>query len=350
MSSGFIDLFCGAGGAACGFMQAGAEPVLGVDNDAGALNCWAQNAPGATARCAELFEGAELPPARPGLHLHCSTPCQTLSRQRRSTADEARVGLVAFRESLALPLRRGDHTWSSEQVPHARALALVRAFERRFPERVAHAVVDAADYGTPSSRTRLVVGPPALIQSLKERGRAGRVSMRAAFDAHRLSVPEGAVATTISRSRDGPQNRARRLDNVGFTVTASHPMTWVDEGGASLGCLSWRHGAALMGFPTEWSFPHTSRAAQRAVGNAIPPPLAKAIMEAAMESHARVAMPAPIEQAALEAVRVPSDDDGPAHGGGVQKDKSAHTAILTQLHKVEAELSALKRMLSTGAT
>merc|ERR1711965_196593 len=118
--------------------------------------------------------------------------------------------------------------------------------------------------------------------------------MRAAFDQHELSIPDGAVATTISRGRDGPQNRARKLDNVGFTVTASHPATWVDEDGASLGCLSWRHSAALMGFPRDWTFPRTSRAAQRAVGNAIPPPLAKAMMEAAMASHAQI--PSPIAQ------------------------------------------------------
>lgn len=341
MTSAFVDLFCGAGGAACGFLQAGAEPVLGVDHDAGALTCWAHHAPGAEVRCAELFGGVELPPARAGLHLHCSTPCQTLSRQRRATVEEAQEGLAAFRESMELPLRRGDHTWSSEQVPDARAVALVQAFERRFPGLVAHAIVDAADYGTPSSRTRLVVGPPALIQSLKERGRAGRVSMRAAFDAHGLKVPDGAVATTISRGRDGPQNRARRLDNVGFTVTASHPMTWVDEGGASLGCLSWRHSAALMGFPTDWTFPRTSRAAQRAVGNAIPPPLAKAIMEAAMESHASAPMPAPVPQAALDSVRTDSHEDPPV----TQTTHQDSHAVLTQLRKVEAELRTLKGML-----
>lgn len=297
----FIDLFCGAGGAACGFMQAGATPLLGVDNDAEALQCWVRHAPDATARCAELFDGVELPPARPRLHLHCSTPCQSLSRQRRSSASNE-ASLAAFRESLELPLRRGDFSWSSEQVPDARAIALVEAFERAFPNRVAHAVVDAADYGTPSARTRLIVGPPFLIQSLKERGRAERVSMRAAFDQHELSIPNGAVATTVSRGCKGPQNRARKLDNVGFTVTASHPMTWVDENNNSLGCLSWRHSAALMGFPQNWTFPRTSRGAQRAVGNAIPPPLAKAMMEAAMESHAE--MPLPISQEALAAVQI----------------------------------------------
>jgi len=168
--------------------------------------------------------------------------------------------------------------------------------------------------------------------------------MRAAFDARGLRVPDGAVATTISRGRDGPQNRARRLDNVGFTVTASHPMTWVDEGGASLGCLSWRHSAALMGFPDDWTFPRTARAAQRAVGNAIPPPLAKAIMEAAMESHARAPMPAPLAQSALDAVC--ADENGPV---AVQEDRGSTgttRTILTQLHKVEAELLTLKRLLS----
>lgn len=334
MNCKFIDLYCGIGGASCGFIQAGARPLLGIDNDPDVLRCWAVHAPGASSHCTDV-EGHPLPSACEGLHLHSSTPCQLMSRQRRSCDSELEFGLRTFRKSIELPLRRGDHTWSSEQVPNARAIELVQAFERQFPTRVAHAVVDAADYGTPSTRTRLIVGPPLFIQFLKERGCTERVSMRSAFSKHNLSVPDGAVSTTISRGRGSAQNRARRLDNVGFTITASHPMTWLDENEHSLGCLSWRHSAALMGFPMDWTFPKSCRAAQRAVGNAIPPPLAKAMMEAVRATQLVSPLESPIPQEVLDTVQAT----------GATRDRGDATSVAEQIERIEAELRALRRML-----
>ena len=97
-----------------------------------------------------------------------------------------------------------------------------------------------------------------------------------------------------------------------------------------MGCLSWRHSAALMGFPRDWNFPRTSRAAQRAVGNAIPPPLAKAMMEAAIKSHGEM-MPSPILQEALDAVEVDTALPEPP--------------LLALIKRIEADLSLLKSLI-----
>ena len=67
-----------------------------------------------------------------------------------------------------------------------------------------------------------------------------------------------------------------------FCVTASHPLTWCDRAGATVRCLTVAESACLMGFPSGWQLPAGSRAGTRAVGNAVPVPLAAAIMRAAI--------------------------------------------------------------------
>ena len=64
-------------------------------------------------------------------------------------------------------------------------------------------------------------------------------------------------------------------------VTASHPLIWCTRAGAPVRCLTVAESAALMGFPPDWKLPLGSRAGLRAVGNAVPPPLARAVMSCA---------------------------------------------------------------------
>ena len=161
--------------------------------------------------------------------------------------------------------------------------------------------LDAADLGCPSSRTRLIVGNPLLVQRLKEEpAPARRASMAEAFAAHGLPVPAGAAGVTVSRGAAAPQNKQRKLADVCFTVCASHPASFVAEDGRTLGCLSAAHSAALMGLPKEWRLPKKARDAQRAVGNAIPPALSRAMMRAAaLAQRESPQLPAPIPHGSL---------------------------------------------------
>ena len=59
-------------------------------------------------------------------------------------------------------------------------------------------------------------------------------------------------------------------------------MTWCDAGGGTVRVMTARDSAMLMGFPTTWALPKGSRAAQRAVGNAMCVALSKAIVLAAV--------------------------------------------------------------------
>ena len=65
------------------------------------------------------------------------------------------------------------------------------------------------------------------------------------------------------------------------TATPSHPLIWCTRAGATVRCLTVAESAALMGFPPDWKLPLGSRAGLRAVGNAVPTPLARAVMACA---------------------------------------------------------------------
>ena len=100
----------------------------------------------------------ELPPAAPDLHVHMSTPCTTLSMARRGKATTAASdnGLPMIRWAVELVLQRGDHSWSLENVATRATRALFSELEAAYPERVAWAVFDSADFGAPQSRARLI--------------------------------------------------------------------------------------------------------------------------------------------------------------------------------------------------
>ena len=152
-------------------------------------------------------------------------------------------------------------------------------YKRQHPDRVAHLTLDAADYGVGSNRVRLIASTPAVIRALKEMP-VQRVSVAEALAAAGLPLPAEYIKSNTS-NRDGTPC-VRSTQQPGFTVTASHPLIWCTRAGATVRCLTVAESAALMGFPPEWKLPLGSRAGLRAVGNAVPPPLAKAVMTCAV--------------------------------------------------------------------
>ena len=133
--------------------------------------------------------------------------------------------------------------------------------------------------------------------------------MRAAFDAHGLRVPDGAVATTISRGRDGPQNRARRLD----VRVHRHGQPPDDLGGrgrvAGVPDVAPQCGAD--GLPGCLDLPKRVRAAQRAVGNAIIRRSPRRSWRRPWRATRSAPMPAPVAQADLDLVCTDFHDGDP---------------------------------------
>ena len=278
----FVDLFCGVGGFAAG-ARAFCKPVLGVDNDDQMVRLWAANTK-SRGQLANLWGDAVKFPGGnsrgEGVHVHMSPPCTTLSRARVSTAEAAAHGISYLRQSLEFILERNHTSWSVETV----STPSVQECLRRF--RAEHAlfefgwtVVDAADYGCPSTRVRIIVGNLRLIHNLREIP-VTRVSVADAFRSSGLTVPPADYIKNNTRTRAN-KPCLRHVSQSSHTQTASHPLMWCTKSGETVRCLNVQETALIMGFPSDWMLPKTSRAAIKAIGNAVPPPLAAAIMYAA---------------------------------------------------------------------
>ena len=278
-----VDLFSGLGGMACGALEAGAEVVLAVDSDPVPLKILGANAPHTTTVVATLGDGCDevsLPPAAPDLHVHLSTPCTELSVARRCTNTDTTGGLEMLRWAVHYVLGRNDCSWSLENVPTKATRALMAELVAAHPERVAYGVFDSADFGAPQSRQRLIAGPPRLIRMLQGIPCARRVSVRDAFNSAGKELP-AAYCKNQTRSQSGGPT-VRPVETQSFTVCAGHALTWCDAGGSTVRVMTARDSATLMGFPEKWALPKGSRAAQRAVGNAMCITLSKAIVLSAV--------------------------------------------------------------------
>ena len=288
-----VDAYCGAGGWSAGAIAAGCMPVLGIDIDSAPLKLWATNcSPAGRAACATIgVDAIEWPEAAADVHVHLSPPCTSLSKARAGSASAASVAtaLDAVRWCVQLVLDKGYASWSLENVATPAVVACVAELARQHPDRVALLTLDAADYGVGSNRTRCIASTPAVITALKQMP-VQRVSVAEALATAGLPLPAEHLKSNTS-NRDGTPC-VRSTQQPGFTVTASHPLIWCTRAGATVRCLTVAESAALMGFPPEWKLPLGSRAGLRAVGNAVPPPLAKAVMTCAVTA-ARSAPPAP---------------------------------------------------------
>ena len=280
-----VDLFCGIGGFSAGTIAAGAKVILGADSDSAPLKLWAANVPGGRAKLVTLgneSEAIELPPPSASLHIHSSPPCTDFSPARngsaRSTVD-VEGSVQVMRWALDLVLERGDYSWSLENVSTPTTRAVLDEYATRFPTRVSYANFDAADFGAPQSRCRLLAAPPKVIKMLQEMPSARRVSVREAFEKYGLEVPASHFKNQ-TRNRDGTAC-VRSVEEQGFTVCASHALTWCDREGKTVRVMTASESAVLMGFPSDWRLPPGSRKAQRAVGNAMCVHLSRAIVQAA---------------------------------------------------------------------
>ena len=337
-----------------GAIGAGAQVVLGCDSSATPLKLWSSNVGvGGRAVLAKLgTDEITLPPAAIDLHIHASPPCQALSRARGAVPEaELAEGVASIRWSLDLVLGRGDCSWSLENCNTPAVVAVIDEYATRYPDRVAHAAMDAADFGACQTRTRCIAGPPAVIRHLQERAATRRICVREAFEA--ASVPLQATHFRNQSTRGGVPC-VRSVENLAFTVCAGHGLTWCDARGATVRVMTARESAVLMGFPTDWRLPAGSRAAQTAAGNAMCVPLARCIMEAAMATAAVSSMsspasqpmeprdesPSPMQTATTEAAESEAlrHSEGSTHGtracGGCRKMKKRVRALEAQMREL----------------
>lgn len=158
------DLFCGAGGLSEGFRQAGFEVIAGSDYDPDAVATYSHNFPATKALCRDVRDPSlrdQLDEAAAGADvLVGGPPCQAFSQVRNHTRliDDPRNSL--YREFVRAVEGARPAAFLMENVP---GMAQMGAKEQVQTDlgldgeyRVAAQVVDAADFGVPQTRKRLL--------------------------------------------------------------------------------------------------------------------------------------------------------------------------------------------------
>lgn len=160
----FVDLFAGAGGISEGFRQAGWRPVAGTDIDPDACATYRQNFPEAVTLWGDLQE--------PSLHhglvqaaqavdvVAGGPPCQGFSQVRNHVRliDDPKNRL--YREFVRLVTRLEPKAFVMENVPGMAQMGVLQQVEADLAcggrYRVHPMVLDAADFGVPQTRKRIV--------------------------------------------------------------------------------------------------------------------------------------------------------------------------------------------------
>jgi DNA (cytosine-5)-methyltransferase 1 len=155
-----IDLFCGAGGMALGFEQAGFDPVFAVDNDRYAVETYRLNF-GDRIVCADIREVDQFPKADVVIG---GPPCQGFSRLGKQThgrpTERSYEGNALWSEYMRCVNLVCPVAFVIENVPdffkHF-AWEGVKKEADRLGYYLAYAVLNAADYGVPQRRERAII-------------------------------------------------------------------------------------------------------------------------------------------------------------------------------------------------
>ncbi|MFT3897389.1 MAG: DNA cytosine methyltransferase [Thermomonas sp.] len=161
---GVVDLFCGAGGLSEGFRQAGFTIVAGSDNDPDAMATYAENFPEAQAIIGNIrspsIKKKILEAARHTTVLIGGPPCQAFSQVRNHTRmiDDPRNALYrefvdVLRQTLP-PSFLVENVTGMDQMGVREQIAADLSLDGEYA--VQAQVVDAADFGVPQSRKRLL--------------------------------------------------------------------------------------------------------------------------------------------------------------------------------------------------
>ena len=308
--SGELELyeyFAGAGGFSTGAAQAGCRVVYACDSCPLALETHRRNHPKTEHQCVELPAReavAKLPTDGRRFHVHCSPPCVKLSRMNRcneAMSNRGASGLDRARDmvewSLEMMLASACTSWSLEQVSDRQALEVVERVRCRHPRRVAYAAIDLSLLGVPQNRMRLIVAPPKLLARLlrkcaKTRVRTMRDVIPAPRGTHvrrgqswidkRLRLNRKPGETKYVCTRADWADNCRSLDRPAPTVRARHAHTWVtvrNNKAVDHTVLSPRELATLQTFPETYKLPVRKFDAYLQVGNAVPPLVAKLLLE-----------------------------------------------------------------------
>ena len=283
-----VDVFCGIGGFAAGAAAADVGErrlkITGIDHEKTVLGLFGLNVKSHCNACVKTIKAeigkdtVELPTEDGNVIVHFSPPCTAFSVARRAnppTKAELEESVALVKWCLDTVLNKGYLRWNLENVATDVVKGLLQEYKCAHPLLIDYDVFDASNYGCPSDRKRLIAGPPQLIKRLGEM-MCGKIGVNEAFEKAGWEVP---ALFTSNGNRSGGKHVLRGVVEPTHTITASHNLVFCNNPSTTLRCVKPCEASVLLGFPTSWRLPAGSKAAQRGVGNAFAPPLAKLIVE-----------------------------------------------------------------------
>ena len=326
-----ISLYSGAGGMDLGFVQAGFEPLWANDSDRFAVQTYNENI-GPHAVCGDVLE-VLVPNVRPDVVVG-GPPCQGFSVIGRMAADDPRsrhvfhfFEMVEHFTPQTFVMENVKALAASPRWAPLRDQLLRRAHDLGYETRLV--VLNAADYGVPQARERMFIlgscaGPApaapapttenqwrtvrealALLPSIGEPGNDSLTQARVVPSREPVMRPTAHTGSLLFNGSGRPLH----LDRPAKTIPASmggNATPIIDQEELEHGAEPWvveyhrqllrggrparvaperlrritvEEAAVLQGFPVDFRFAGPRVAQYRQVGNAVPPPLARAVAE-----------------------------------------------------------------------
>lgn len=312
-----IELFAGCGGLSTGFLDAGIKIVAGFEIDARAVDAFNYNH--AYRGCQGFMVDLKAKSGKELLQIADidsvdliigGPPCQPFSiAGKRKGKQDIRADLIGDFIRIVGELR--PSVFMMENVPNlvsidkGEVLAKIEAELKAYGYSVSHAVVSAADYGVPQNRKRLVVVglkgrklvrfpeashggskavPISVLQALGDLPDAGEFGVTGIYN-HEPTNHSPDMVARLSVLEPGKRERGSfhdRLhpDRPSYTLRAGSgnfsPLRPVHFKHHRV--ITVRESARLQGFSDDFRWPDRIPRLQqyRQVGNAVPPPLARA--------------------------------------------------------------------------
>lgn len=326
-----VDAFCGAGGMALGFQQVGYEAAYAFDLDADAVSTFRQNVSD-VAEVADAYD-SELPATISNAAgdrdyvLVGGPPCQGFSQQRRGDHADARNDLVLRYAEIVDETARRPLAVVLENVTYLdspRGRNDLRGYREHLAE-LGYVLfrhdVNSTEFGVPQLRRRIV------LVALSSRYAGSYAGPRPTHPRRWPTVGEALGGLPATGREDSPPNHVPSNE----TAISRRRIAYVDQGGGRLsipqglrlsahrrydghldvyGRLDWfsqartltggfdsftrgeyahpflhrsitaREAARLQGFPDSFEFIGNRASVRRQLGNAVPPPLARAVARA----------------------------------------------------------------------
>lgn len=338
-----IDLFCGCGGLSYGFEKAGAKILLGIDNDAMALNVFEHNHNNTTSICGDItkigYKDIQNKIGNKTIDIVIGgPPCQGMSLSGPRKFDDPRNKLYLSYIRIVKEIK--PKAFVIENVPGLISLfkgqikdSIINEFTK-LGYNVSYRVLCASDYGVPQNRKRVIfVGlkdrifdfdkikkedivtcemaladlPPLIndlgtdpakyeVSPMNEYQRRMRINSHCVRN-HIAAAHSDKVKEIISLVPDGgnykdlpPEYQGTRNFHVAWTrFRSDKPAPTIDTGHRHHFHYKYnrvptvRECARLQSFPDDFIFEGNKTQQFRQVGNAVPPIMAQAIAETLFE-------------------------------------------------------------------